>query len=259
MLIGTLAFGLLLAGCGKNEAVDKTVNESSSSVHKTQEQAEAQAQAQADYMAEQNAKVKLTNKEHVSYTYHDEDMDETKANYSAVIQNDSKKTVDVSEINIAYLDKKGIVIGSSTSSSVWVSPKILMPGQKAYINAEADISVVSPDEFAKAEMTISPEITDSKNKELPIDGEAMAKHSDTIIGLNGKVKNTTKKPTDYITIGAAFYDKDNKLVTVTYGQVDSALNPGQSIPFTTDSPDLNLENITVPTHYEMFAYMYPSK
>lgn len=64
MLIGTLAFGLLLAGCGKEEAADKTVeaNESSRGVHKTQEE----AKAQTDYMAEQNEKIKLINKEHAT-------------------------------------------------------------------------------------------------------------------------------------------------------------------------------------------------
>ena len=59
MLIGTLAFGMLLAGCGKEQATDKTVNETSNGVHKTQEQAESQAQAQAEEAAKQNANIKL--------------------------------------------------------------------------------------------------------------------------------------------------------------------------------------------------------
>ncbi|MCM3096466.1 hypothetical protein [Priestia megaterium] len=49
MLIDASVFGLFLAGCGKDEAVDKTVNESSNAVHKTQEQAETQAKAQNKY------------------------------------------------------------------------------------------------------------------------------------------------------------------------------------------------------------------
>lgn len=247
MLIGTLAFGLLLAGCGKDEAVDKTVNESSSSVHETQEQ------AQAEEAAKQNAKIKISTVDEVNYAHYDNIMDENSVYHAAVIKNDSKETVDVSSISIAYLDKKGTVVGSD-DSSVWVSPKVLKPGQKAYVMDEAGIDVPF-EQYGKTEVTISPEVTEERAKNLPIEGEALSGDEDTIF-LKGKVKNISDTPTDYITVAAALYDVNDKFVGVTYGQVQDTLNPKNSIVFQTDSYNFTAHLKNDLSHYEVLAYMY---
>ncbi|WP_281998698.1 FxLYD domain-containing protein [Priestia flexa] len=251
LLIGTVAFGLLLAGCGKDEAADKTVkaNGSSSGVNKTQEQAEMSDEE----IAKRNAKIKISIVDEVNYPHYDNIMDENSVYHAAIIKNDSKETVDVSSISIAYLDKNGTVVGSD-DSSVWVSPSLLKPGQKAYVMDEAGIDVPF-EEYGKTEVTISPEITEERAKNLPIEGEALSGDEDTIF-LKGKVKNTSDIPTDYITVAAALYDVNDKFVGVTYGQVQDTLNPDNSKAFQTDSYNFTAHTKNDLSHYEILAYMY---
>ncbi|MHC8969205.1 FxLYD domain-containing protein [Priestia aryabhattai] len=251
MLIGTLAFGMLLAGCGKEQATDKTVNETSNGVHKTQEQAESQAQAQAEEAAKQNANIKLKTVEQTSHSFYDEIMEQNSVYYAAVIQNNSKEIVDVSSLSIAFLDKKGTVMGSA-SSSVFISPEVLEPGQKAYISTTSEISG-KPENYGEAKLTVSPEITERRTKVLPISGVALDSDESNIF-VKGMVKNTSKNPTDYITIAAALYSEDKKFVGVAYGQVQSTLNPNNSVAFTTVTPNLN--GIDRPANYAMDAFMY---
>lgn len=247
MLIGTLAFGLLLAGCGKDEAVDTTADKTSNGVHKTQEQ----VQSQAEKEAKENAKIKIKAVEETSHSFYDEIMEQNSVYYAAVIQNDSKKVVDVSSISIAFLDKQGTVMGSA-SSSVWISPEVLEPGQKAYISTTNEISG-KPENYEEAKLTVSPEITERRTKALPISGVALDSDESNIY-VKGMVKNTSKNPTDYITIAAALYSADKKFVGVAYGQVQDTLNPDNSEAFTTDTPNLN--GVDRPANYEMDAFMY---
>ncbi|MEH7087445.1 hypothetical protein ICR95_20985 [Priestia megaterium] len=236
-----LACGLLLAGCG-NETAKETASKQEPKNETTQKEVKSED-------------IKITNKEETYYTYDDDYTGEKQASYSATIKNESKENIDVSAINITYLDKKGHVIGSSDDSTAWVSPSVLAPGKIAHIRNQIDLD--PEDELGKAEMTISPEVTDVKVVELPVTGEMLdANEDETFLVLRGQVKNNTKEATNDITIGAAVYDKNNKFLTTLYGQIGDTLNPGQKVAFEANSPFLNFNKMTQPNNYEFFAYKY---
>ena len=239
--ISLLACGLLLAGCGNEPA-----KETASKPEPKQEAVKKEVKPED---------IKITNKEEIYYTYDDDYTGEKQASYSATIKNDSKENIDVSAINITYFDKQGNVIGSSDDSTAWVSPSVLAPGKIAHVQNQIDMN--ADYELGKAEMTISPEVTDVKVVELPMSNEALDANEDqTFIFMRGQVKNDTKEATDDISIGAAVYDKNNNFLTTLYGQIGDTLNPGQKMSFKAESPFLNFNKMTQPDHYEFFAYKY---
>lgn len=237
-----LSFGLALAGCSNETGKETTTKPTTTNENKVDKKEEVKPED-----------LKITNKNEVFHTY--ESDGEKKANYSAIIQNDSKEIVDVSEINVTYLNKDGTVIGSTVDSTAFASPSVLKPGQKAYIINETDIK--STDEVDKVELAVTPDITAERATELPVSGEVLDVNEDnTFMSLTGQVKNTTKTPADDVSVGVAIYDKNDNLITTAYGQVQDTVNPGQKIPFEAQSPFLNFNTVTQPDHYEFFAFSY---
>lgn len=237
-----LSCGLALAGCSNDTEKETTTKPTTNNEQQVDKKEEVKPE-----------NLKITNNNEVFHTY--ESDGEKKANYSAIIQNDSKEIVDVSEINVTYLNKDGTVIGSTVDSTAFASPSVLKPGQKAYIINETDLSPT--DEVDKVEMTITPDITAERATELPVSGEVLdVNESNTFMFLRGQVKNTTKAPADDVSVGVAIYDKNDNLITTAYGQVQDTVNPGQKIPFEAQSPFLNFNTVTEPDHYEFFAYSY---
>lgn len=238
-----LSCGLALAGCSNDTEKETTTKPTTTNENKVDKKEEE--------VTPEN--LKITNKDEVFHTY--ESDGEKKVNYSAIIQNDSKEIVDVSEINVTYLNKDGTVIGSTVDSTAFASPSVLKPGQKAYIINETDINPT--DDVDKVELAVTPDITAERATELPVSGEVLDVNEDnTFISLTGQVKNTTKTPADNVDVGVAIYDKNDNLITTAYGQVQDTVNPGQKLPFEAQSPFLNFNTVTQPDHYEFFAYSY---
>lgn len=236
-----LSFGLALAGCSNDTEKETTTKPTTNNENKVDKEEIIN-----------NENLKITNKNEVFHTFNNEG--EKKANYSAIIQNDSKEVVDVSEISVTYLNKDGSVVGSTVDSTAWVSPSVLKPGEKAYVSNETDIKPT--DEVDKVEMSITPEPTVERAKEIPVTGEVLdVSGENTFMSLTGQVENTTKKQTNNGTVAVAIYDKDDNLITTAYGQLDT-MNPGQKVPFEAQSPYLNFNTVTKPDHYEFFAYSY---
>ncbi|OVE34803.1 hypothetical protein CCZ20_24440 [Priestia aryabhattai] len=249
--VTALACSLLLAGCGNSTDKETAAQPTKEEIIKNKIDAR---QAEKEREAKENAKIKISTVEEVNYAHYDNVMETNSVYYAAIIENKSKKTVDVSGISLAYLDKKGTVIGSGDSSSVWVSPSVLKPGQKAYVLNDEEINAAVED-YDKTEVTFSPEITDERAKKLPIEGVSVDSDEDTIF-LNGKVTNTTDVPTDYVTIAAALYNDKGKFVGVTYGQVQDTLNPKNSMAFQTDGYNFADKIEGLVDKYEVFAYTY---
>jgi hypothetical protein len=240
--VALLSFGLALAGCSNDPEKETTTKPTTTNEQQGDKKEEAKPE-----------NLKITNKDEVFHTY--ESDGEKKVNYSAIIQNDSKEIVDVSEINVTYLNKDGTVIGSTVDSTAFASPSVLKPGQKAYIINETDIKPT--DEVDKVELAVTPDITAERATELPVSGEVLDVNEDnTFISLTGQVKNTTKTPADDVSVGVAIYDKNDNLITTAYGQVQDTVNPGQKLPFEAQSPFLNFNTVTQPDHYEFFAFSY---
>jgi len=249
--ITLLSCSLLLAGCGNQVSKEEETKEAKQEAVKNYFDAK---QAEEEREAKENAKIKIKTVDEVNYAHYDNIMEENSVYYASIIQNDSNKVVDVTEISLTYLDKKGTVIGSGDSSSVWVSPTVLKPGQKAYVLNESEINAPVED-YDKTEVTFSPEITDERAKKLPIEGLSIDNDEDNIF-INGKVTNTTDVPTDYVTIGAALYDDKGKFVGVSYGQVQDTLNPKNSMAFQTDSYNFAAQIDGDIKKYDIFAYTY---
>src|SRR6478736_7735556 len=60
-----------------------------------------------------------------------------KFTYTAVIKNESKKTLNINNLKINYVNEKDKVDENNVPTNVQVAPYILKPGEKAYISAEA--------------------------------------------------------------------------------------------------------------------------
>jgi hypothetical protein len=240
-----LACGLLLTGCGNEKA--STTNQAQEETKGTEGEGANSSQPQEEL------KAKIVDQ--VSYVFTDPYMETTTASYFAVVQNKSKVPVDITEMTVTFLDKQGTVLATEESSSIWTSPQILKPGQKTYLSADTDLDI-PVDQFGKAELNVTPTYTNDTVKELPIEGDS-GKYDGTMY-VNGKVKNTTKKQTDYITVAAALYSKDGKFIGTTYGQVDSPLNAGASVGFETWSDKIPADKVPDQFDYEVLAYMYPS-
>ncbi|MED3974630.1 FxLYD domain-containing protein [Priestia megaterium] len=244
--IALLSCGLLLAGCG---------NETAKETSTKQEETKTTSGSGENSQVQEELKAKIVDE--ASYVKYDADIDFTTASYFAVVENTSKVPVDITETTVTFLDKEGTVIGTNDSSAVWVSPQVLKPGQKTYLSTDLDIDVPA-DQFGKAELNVTPMPTTDTVKDLPIEGDSGTFNGNTL-HVDGKVKNTSKNQTDYITMAAAIYTMDDKFVGTTYGQVDSPLNAGASVGFETWNDTIPAANVPKQFKYEVLAYMYPSK
>lgn len=243
--ISLLACGLLLAGCG-NESAKETASK--------QEETKATSGSGENSQVQEELKAKIVDE--ASYVKYDADIDFTTASYFAVVENTSKVPVDITEMTVTFTDKEGTVIGTNESSSIWMSPQVLKPGQKTYVSTDLDIDVPA-DQFGKAELNVTPMPTTDTVKSLPIEGDSGTFNGNTL-HVDGKVKNTSKKQTDYITVAAAIYTMDDKFIGTTYGQVDSPLNADASVGFETWNDDIPAAKVPQQFNYEVLAYMYPS-
>lgn len=114
-------------------------------------------------------------------------------------------------------------------------------------------------QYENVDMTISPIMTTDKVKNLPIDDDSIRAENNNVVYLTGKTKNTTQKPINYITVGAAVYGKNHEFLGTTFDSKELQLNPGQSTPFESTSPKISNEDLAKAETYEVFAYTYPNK
>lgn len=247
LLVGVCTSILMLIGC--ESKMDKSPNEDKVI------QQQASGKNVEKMPTEQRPSLKT--EEETSYILYNSDIHHNAISYFAVIKNESGKSLDVSQINISYTDKDGDVIGSNDSSSIHVSPYILKPGQRGYVSAEINVDVAY-NKYGSASMTVSPVITSGKVKSLPIDKHWMKTEDNHIVYLNGKTKNTTDKPLECITVGAAIYGNNDEFIGTTFDSKKITLNPGQSISFESISPKISDQDLSKVKRYEVRAYAYSS-
>jgi hypothetical protein len=202
-------------------------------------------------------RVSLKTEEETSYILCNSDIHHNAISYFAVIKNESERSLDVSKIKISYTDRDGDVIGSNDSSSIHVSPYILEPGQRGYVSAETNVDVAY-NKYGTVHMTVSPVITSGKVKRLLIDKHWMKTEDNNIVYLNGKTKNTTNKPLEYVTVGAAIYGNNDEFIGTTFDSKKVSLNPGQSMSFQSISPKISDKDLSKVKRYEVRAYAYPN-
>ena len=147
MLFGSavLSMGLLLTGCGDEEA-------STSKNSSSEEQTEA---------TQNEAKVKVMDKKF--YLWTDESIgDMEQLSIYTMIKNTGKTTVDISNFRITSLDKDGSVIQTDTSSSTLgrsFAPSVLKPGQVSYIGLQVDPNIPNPD-IKDIQVDVNPTVVD---------------------------------------------------------------------------------------------------
>ncbi|MBU8852920.1 hypothetical protein C2I27_19350 [Priestia megaterium] len=241
-----LLFGTIFSGCSNLEL--QTSDEEYTDEDTSTEE--------VDTELNENPKLKTTDE--VSYATKTEFSKDVQ--HYAVIKNTGEVTADLSNVVITYTGKDGSVI--AMDEVPYIAPYILKPNQEAYVMSSAIIDV-EPEEFDKAEMTVSAiatgdnmvEMVDTSNTNMTIESEQTAKTSDVIV--SGKVKNNLKDKTDIILIGGALYDEKDNLVATTFDKVESLLDPNQSVGFESSVQDVPMEALLKVKKHKTNASYYP--
>ena len=219
MLFGSavLSMGLLLAGCGDEEA-------STSKNSSSEEQTEA---------TQNEAKVKVMDKKF--YLWTDESIgDMEQLSIYTMIKNTGKTTVDISNFRITSLDKDGSVIQTDTSSSTLgrsFAPSVLKPGQVSYIGLQVDPNIPNPD-IKDIQVDVNPTVVDMslvditelkvKNGKANVDLDNWGGTAD----VTGLLQNNSKKDAFNVEAGAGVFDKDNNFLGALFLSSDETITLG---------------------------------
>ncbi|CAI8866050.1 Lipoprotein [Priestia megaterium] len=234
LLLGVLlAFLLILAGCNK---------ETYTAQHKKEKTKEG--------------KVKIV--EEKSYTLVDSITHDHVLSYSAVIKNESDKTLNVNDTTIKYVNKTGKVIDPQISPNdpdVHLAPYILKPGEEGYISAEGIINK-EPDTY-DVKVKINPIKPASHVKSLKVKEDAINQEKENhILHITGTATNNTKQSIEYILVGAAVYGKHDEFIGTTFQSEEAQLTPGKSISFDSTSSQIPDKELAKVKTYKVVASTY---
>lgn len=192
------------------------------------------------------------------YTLLDSVTNDNILSYSAVIKNESKETLSVNDINIKYVNKTGKVIDPNIVPSdpdVHLAPYILKPGEEGYVSAEGIINK-EPDQY-DIKVNINPIKPASTIKKLKVKNYSVNQEKDNqIMHVTGTTKNNTKKPMEYIMVGAAIYGKNNEFIGTTFESKEAQLDPGKSISFDSISSQIPNKELAKAKKYKIVVSTY---
>ncbi|MGF9944410.1 FxLYD domain-containing protein [Priestia megaterium] len=234
LLLGVLlAFLLIQAGCNK---------ETDTAQHKKEKTKEG--------------KIKIV--EEKSYTLVDSITHDHVLSYSAVIKNESDKTLNVNDTTIKYVNKTGKVIDPHiipNDPDVHLAPYILKPGEEGYISAEGIINK-EPDTY-DVKVKINPIKPASDVKSLKVKEDAMNQEKENhILHITGTATNNTKQSIEYILVGAAVYGKHDEFIGTTFQSEEAQLTPGKSISFDSTSSQIPDKELAKVKTYKVVASTY---
>ncbi|MCY9018009.1 FxLYD domain-containing protein [Priestia megaterium] len=234
LLLGVLlAFLLILAGCNK---------ETDTAQHKKEKTKEG--------------KIKIV--EEKSYTLVDSITHDHVLSYSAVIKNESDKTLNVNDTTIKYVNKTGKVIDPHiipNDPDVHLAPYILKPGEEGYISAEGIINK-EPDTY-DVKVKINPIKPASDVKSLKVKEDAMNQEKENhILHITGTATNNIKQSIEYILVGAAVYGKHDEFIGTTFQSEEAQLTPGKSISFDSTSSQIPDKELAKVKTYKVVASTY---
>jgi hypothetical protein len=224
---------LILAGCNK---------ETDTAQHKKEKTKEG--------------KIKIV--EEKSYTLVDSITHDHVLSYSAVIKNESDKTLNVNDTTIKYVNKTGKVIDPHiipNDPDVHLAPYILKPGEEGYISAEGIINK-EPDTY-DVKVKINPIKPASDVKSLKVKEDAMNQEKENhILHITGTATNNIKQSIEYILVGAAVYGKHDEFIGTTFQSEEAQLTPGKSISFDSTSSQIPDKELAKVKTYKVVASTY---
>ncbi len=234
LLLGILlVFLFILAGCNK---------ETDTAQHKKENLKEE--------------KIKIV--EEKSYTLVDSITHDHVLSYSAIIKNESDKTLNVNDTTIKYVNKTGKVIDPHiipNDPDVHLAPYILKPGEKGYISAEGIINK-EPDTY-DVKVKINPIKPASNVKSLKVKEDVMKQEKENhILHITGTATNNTKQSIEYILVGAAVYGEHNEFIGTTFQSEEAQLTPGKSISFDSTSSQIPDKELAKVKTYKVVASTY---
>ncbi len=166
ILVGMLLIVMAVAGCTNDNMSDSTKEKQNE---------------------EKKQDIKVV--EEKSYKY------DGKFTYSAIIKNESKKTLNINDLKINYINKKDQVDKNNIEASVRVAPYILKPGERAYISAEALTDLTKLNYDVKMTLPNVKPANDVLKLEVNKNSVKINKdiQDDETIYAVGTVRNNTKK------------------------------------------------------------------
>ncbi|MEC1072084.1 hypothetical protein [Priestia megaterium] len=233
LLVGVLLIVMAIAGCTNDNTSDST--------KKKQNEEKKQG-------------IKVV--EEKSYKY------DGKFTYSAVIKNESEKTLNINDLKINYINKKDKVDKNNIEASVRVAPYILKPGEKAYISAEALTDLTKFKNY-DVKMTL-PNIKPANDVlKLEVNKNSVKINEDiqddeTIYAV-GTVRNNTKKFAEYTMIGAGMYGKNHEFIGTAFGESKNSLKPGDSSSFDLSSQEIPQKELDKIKTFSVSATTYFNK
>lgn len=152
-------------------------------------------------------------------------------NSSAIIKNTGNTNASIGNIQINMVGKDGSVIGTGTATS---DPGILKPGQTAFLTDSEPESISSVSDFKKSTYNIDFNKTAQEPQDLKttkVKFTAAGQYSLSPYKITGVVHNNTKSKVDNVTVSAALFDKNGKLLGIMNTTLTVSINSGGTAGF----------------------------
>ncbi|MBY0201304.1 hypothetical protein ACTHQ0_09035 [Priestia megaterium] len=232
ILVGMLLIVMAVAGCTNDNMSDSTKEKQNE---------------------EKKQDIKVV--EEKSYKY------DGKFTYSAIIKNESKKTLNINDLKINYINKKDQVDKNNIEASVRVAPYILKPGERAYISAEALTDLTKLNYDVKMTLPNVKPANDVLKLEVNKNSVKINKdiQDDETIYAVGTVRNNTKKFAEYTMIGAGMYGKNHEFIGTAFGESKDSLKPGDSSSFDLSSQEIPQKELDKVKTFSVSATTYFNK
>ncbi|WP_337050727.1 FxLYD domain-containing protein [Priestia megaterium] len=185
-----------------------------------------------------------------------------KFTYTAVIKNESKKTLNINNLKINYVNKKDKVDEGDVPANIQVAPYILKPGEKAYISAQAVTDLVK---FKNYDVKITlPDIKPANDvMKLAVNKKSVKVNKDIeddeTIYIVGTVRNNTKKFAEYTIVGAGMYGENHEFIGTAFGESGDSLKPGDSSSFDISSQQIPRKDLDKVKEFDVSATTYFNK
>lgn len=242
LLVAGVSAVALLAGCSLGADPTK---EKQDAVKKKEEEERAKRE-------EEKPKVEMD--QVVGEAWKDSDG-KIRAHGGAEIKNIGKKPIEFDSIRLNFLDQQGKVIGKKDVLAV--VPKILKPGESAYVGATIPLKSAKDDkDFKEVAVQSKHHPALKKPVRLHVEQLQMKKaKGNQPFSVTGTVENTQEMEAQDIFVVIGIKDKKGNLLGVLSEYLDTAIPPGESEKF--KAWDKALPRNVLKKASEVEAHAYP--
>lgn len=169
----------------------------------------------------------------------------------AIYTNTGNTAVSIGETQINRKAIDGSILGTETM--VYSVPRVVLPGETAFISTTSYVEGVSIDDYAESTYNFSFDATDEDPNLMEVSGVKgiLGEENYRVTGI---VKNISDVQQDDIRIAAALFNGEGKLIGVLTSSIDIGVAPGSEAGFDLSYPELSPEVLKTIQKIEVKAY-----